>query len=100
LGGCVWSCSETLRNVEDHLKVIKYLRSVTLYSQGLKVTEDGIDVAAKYGHLEVVDYLYKRGVKASGWGIERAAMNSHLEVVKYLYEQGLKVTEDGIDVAT
>jgi ankyrin repeat protein len=45
-----------------------------------------IDEAAKYGHLELIQYFHKNGVGCTCKAIYNATMNDHLEVVKWLCE--------------
>ncbi len=68
--------------------LVKYLNN-----KGLEVGQDGIDLAANNGHIEMVKYLVKEfGIKVDEDVINWAAGNNHMEMVKYLTKEfGLKL---------
>jgi hypothetical protein len=96
--------------IDGQLELVKYF-----YSKGFKVTQNGIDLTAEYGCVEVLKYLYKQGgstvqrrvtsknykpkVKVTKDGINWAAKNGHLALVKYLYSCGVKANKNGVDRA-
>jgi len=58
-----------------------------------------MDVAARYGHLEIVKYLHSKGFECTTDAMDWAAGNGHLAVVKYLHFNGFECTTRAINVA-
>jgi hypothetical protein len=59
-----------------------------------------IDEAAKYGHLELIQFFHKNGVGCTTYATNYAARNGHLEVIKWLHENRKEgFTEKAINMA-
>lgn len=54
--------------------------------------EKALEIAIKYGHIDIVKYLYRKiidnGGKISTNAVNKAAYYGHLNIVKYLHENG------------
>ena len=64
-------------------------------------TKMSANLAARYGHLEMVKYLYEvMRIEPTVDGANRAAERGHIEMVKYLYEvMNIKPTNRGATYA-
>lgn len=51
-------------------------------------TSFAIDMAVRNGHLEIVKYLHENGYSWNATACEKAVKNNHLDIVKYLHDNG------------
>jgi hypothetical protein len=57
---------------------------ILLLNAGGCATSDGIDFAARNGHMKVLEILHEHGAQATKLAVDLAAVNSHHAVVEYL----------------
>jgi hypothetical protein len=106
-----WLYNKNIR-IEKKLKPNSLSRLFYIDNEGyqcLKVSMNGdqcevsmngsMDLAAKYGHLEVVKWLYKKGERFTPKSLDSAIKDGHLEVVKWLYKKGERFTPKSLDSA-
>ena len=46
-----------------------------------------IDLAAKYGHIDIIEFLFFKGYKFSERGVKWAVQNNHNDVILFFCEQ-------------
>jgi len=76
-----------------------YLNVLMVRKDELVIDEKCMDMAARYGNLNIVRYLHSIGKDCTKNAMDSAAMYGHLEVVKYLHSIGEECTTDAIDWA-
>ncbi len=65
---------------------IGYLDGIR-YSTNLIFTDDAMDYAARYGHLDVIKWLHENRIEGcTPYAMLWASANDHLDVIKFLHE--------------
>ena len=78
-----------------NLDIIKYIyENREKYPSMYCTCTVSMDIAAEYGHLEIVKYLLTIGIKCNKETMYRACENGHSEVVKFLKENCRVVVDD------
>ncbi|MDE0472333.1 MAG: ankyrin repeat domain-containing protein [Ekhidna sp.] len=83
----------------DNVEIVKFLlnEGANIFTQAGVFTENILQSAAGFGHLNLVKFLVEDGrldidfVGKDGTPLERAARNGHLEVVKHLLDKGADI---------
>jgi len=80
--GCIFTI-DTLKNAirKNHLHVVQWIYSFGDIEHSLHI----IDVAAEYGHLEIVKYLDSIGKICTEHAMNSAIRKGYLEIVKWLH---------------
>ena len=58
-----------------------------------------MDLAAEYGHVDILQYLYCMGNDCTKRAMDFAAQNGHLDVLKYLHSIGKQCSANAMDLA-
>ncbi|KAL9988507.1 hypothetical protein ACROYT_G002961 [Oculina patagonica] len=76
-----------------HINVVRFLLANNASISAVNSAhQTAIQLAAEYGHVEVVKALYRAGAVADQTALHHAAANNRLEVVEFLLEIGVKDT--------
>ena len=83
----------------DNVEIVKFLLSegANIFTQAGVFTENILQSAAGFGHLDIVKFLVADGrlnidfAGKDGTPLERAARGGHLEVVKHLLDKGADI---------
>lgn len=79
--------------IEGNLETVKYL------SHYFIIFPTTLNLACRYGHLQIVKFIFEILVMSSSLSMEIASENGHLDVVKYLYESGIEPTNNAMNWA-
>jgi hypothetical protein len=96
--------NETIKN--GHLNVICYLLKNNFFNKSRKskydkifLISDSANIAAEFGHIEIIKELEKYNILVTSEGANKASKNGHYETIKYLLQNNINLTQYGINIA-
>lgn len=81
-------------SISGNLELVKYL-----HTQGFKIDDGAIPIAAEYGHLPIVEYLVSINAPITSDALIQALIEPHIHIVKYLLSIEAPVHRQAVYVA-
>ncbi len=81
--------------ISGHYDIIRYLYAI----YKIKPTVLAVDMACKYGHINIIKYWYKHDIKPSKAGLEQAVKFKNLEIISFLKSKKYKFTTLAVQYA-